>query len=398
MHLPQVPAVEVRVDGGRGDGGVPEQLLHDTQVGAPLQQVRGERVPQRVRVHACGEARAAGMPTQDGPPSHARERTAAGVAEHEVMAQRPHEQRSTAVEPFAQGALGVRAERDQTLLVALAGHGEGALAERDAAALEADEFRDAQAAGIGDLEHRAVAQPLGLCVGGRDDLGGDLGAPPGVLHADRRAVDPAVLGARAELDVDPVVLAADDRDLRVAQHAPDDVVAVARLCAEAGVPVVIGTTGWDAEFERALEIVEAGVVFEEHPHPACPSIAPHYGELVGLSVARGFTHQIRELFGGPRGCSHTTALLQAMAPVAVQSMWSFRIVTAREQGIARENFATPEGRQQSIAMNLNTCHVWAEDGEQVRSILAGEPQEVPVWIQRRYAELGRDPMSWRSET
>ncbi|MEY4338373.1 MAG: hypothetical protein RLZ14_223 [Actinomycetota bacterium] len=148
----------------------------------------------------------------------------------------------------------------------------------------------------------------------------------------------------------------------------------------------------------SLEITQARAVLETHPHSSCPTIQEHYRKLEGLSIARGFTTKVRDLFGGPRGCTHTTALLQAMAPVAVQSMWSFRIVTARESGITRENFSTPEGRQQAIAMNLNTCHVWAEDGDQVRGILAGEPQEVPVWIQRRYTELGRDPMSWRSET
>ena len=58
----------------------------------------------------------------------------------------------------------------------------------------------------------------------------------------------------------------------------------------------------------------ADVVFEAHPHTTCPAIIEHYQGLVGLSIARGFTHQVRELFGGPRGCTHTTALLLAMAP------------------------------------------------------------------------------------
>ena len=52
----------------------------------------------------------------------------------------------------------------------------------------------------------------------------------------------------------------------------------------------------------------------------------------------------------------------------------------------------------AIATNLNTCHIWAEDGEQVTTIRAGGPMEVPVWIQRRYSELGLDPMTWRNES
>ena len=51
----------------------------------------------------------------------------------------------------------------------------------------------------------------------------------------------------------------------------------------------------------SLVIEAARTVLEIHPHGQCPSIEDHYQELVGLSIARGFTHKVRELFGGPRG-------------------------------------------------------------------------------------------------
>lgn len=145
----------------------------------------------------------------------------------------------------------------------------------------------------------------------------------------------------------------------------------------------------------SLEILGAKAVLETHPHAACPRIEDHYGNLVGLSIARGFTHKVRELFGGPRGCTHTTALLQAMAPVAVQSMWSFRVAQAKEAGNPSA-FSSPESRQGALMMNLNTCHIWAEDGEQVASIRNNEPMEVPVWIVDRFQKLGLDPTSWRN--
>jgi len=147
-----------------------------------------------------------------------------------------------------------------------------------------------------------------------------------------------------------------------------------------------------------LEIVAANAVLEVHPHAGCPRIEDHYQHLVGLSIARGFTHKVRELFGGPRGCTHTTALLQAMAPVAIQSTWSFRARVARMTGEGSSPWNTPEARERGIAMNLNTCHIWAEDGEQVAGIRAGEPMEVPVWIQKRFEKLGLDPTSWRERT
>lgn len=148
----------------------------------------------------------------------------------------------------------------------------------------------------------------------------------------------------------------------------------------------------------SLEIVAAKAVLETHPHANCPRIQDHYGNLVGLSIARGFTHRVRELFGGPRGCTHTTALLQAMAPVAVQSTWSLRILAARAAGGDRSanDFTSAEGRERALMMNLNTCHIWAEDGDQVEAIRSGQPMEIPVWVVRRFGELGLDPTTWRS--
>lgn len=143
----------------------------------------------------------------------------------------------------------------------------------------------------------------------------------------------------------------------------------------------------------ALEIVGAEVLFEAHPHMSCPRIIDHYGELVGLSIGRGFTHKVRELFGGPRGCTHTTALLMATAPVAVQCSWSMQ-ASASRRGIpsAHDPSTLPPREREAIwRSNVNTCHVWAEDGEQVAVLRAGGELEVPLPLRRRYDELGLDP-------
>ena len=143
----------------------------------------------------------------------------------------------------------------------------------------------------------------------------------------------------------------------------------------------------------SLEIVAVEVVLDTHPHADCRRIEAHYDKLVGLSIARGFTHKVRELFGGPRGCTHTTALLQAMAPVAVQSMWSFRVARARQAG--NDSPFAGDHREAAIASNLNSCHVWDEGGDHVAQIRTNGLVDVPVWIARRYRELGRDPAGWR---
>lgn len=143
-----------------------------------------------------------------------------------------------------------------------------------------------------------------------------------------------------------------------------------------------------------LEIIRAGVVFETHPHESCPGIAAHYEKLVGLKVARGFTHKIRELFGGPRGCTHTTALLQAIGPAVVQSTWSVSVRQAQRAG-QPGGAGDDESRRRRFAGNINTCHVWDEDGEHVAAMLQGETPNPPMQVTERLVQLGRDPDEWR---
>ena len=117
----------------------------------------------------------------------------------------------------------------------------------------------------------------------------------------------------------------------------------------------------------------------------------------------GFTHKVRELFGGPRGCTHTTALLLAMGPAVVQSIFSMQVIAARERGIASDDGMAAlaempiEERRKFWAFNMNTCHVWAEDGEFVANLEAGRGgRHVPLFVKGRLERLGRDPESWRS--
>jgi hypothetical protein len=155
----------------------------------------------------------------------------------------------------------------------------------------------------------------------------------------------------------------------------------------------------------SLEIVAATVHFEMHPNDVCPVITTHYEQLVGLSIARGFTHRVRELFGGPRGCTHTTALLQAMAPVAVQCFWSMTASDAKRRAAANPNGGagnvnfmprtlSREERDAQWQMNLNTCHVWAEDSDWVEGIRNGEPVPPPRFATKRLEALGKDPAEW----
>lgn len=151
----------------------------------------------------------------------------------------------------------------------------------------------------------------------------------------------------------------------------------------------------------SMEILDATVGFEAHPHGTCTNIVDHYQGLVGLSISRGFTHKVRELFGGPRGCTHTTALLLAMGPIATQSIWSMQATLARKDGgsmFSGRASMTPEQRERSWKMNLNTCHVWAEDGEMIAAASAGAPIEMPLQMQKRFRELGIPEEQWANRS
>ena len=145
-----------------------------------------------------------------------------------------------------------------------------------------------------------------------------------------------------------------------------------------------------------LTITDARVLFEKHPQPGCPAIAAHYRELIGLSIARGFTHEVRRRFGGPRGCTHTTALLQAMSPVAVQCIFSMRRFGPLPGGPAplvdsggQPMVATEAGGEPSFMRD--TCHVWSADGELWQEVTLGRPVPLPLPMQERLRRAGLDP-------
>lgn len=138
----------------------------------------------------------------------------------------------------------------------------------------------------------------------------------------------------------------------------------------------------------ALEILAVTTHFEQHPREECPSITDHYENLVGLSIARGFTHRARELFGGPRGCTHTTALLQAMAPIAMQCFWSMRAAGAAMAGEPDPMLDTSRHDDDMWRKSINTCHVWDEHGPAVAAREAGVPEGAPVFLRGRLAKLG----------
>ena len=89
-----------------------------------------------------------------------------------------------------------------------------------------------------------------------------------------------------------------------------------------------------------------------------PRRARPAAELVGLSIARGFTREVNERFGRQRGCAHFTALIHAMAPAVRQGA-----------GVA---FPEQERPATGDPWFVNTCQAWREEGPLHQLIRAGD--------------------------
>ena len=138
-----------------------------------------------------------------------------------------------------------------------------------------------------------------------------------------------------------------------------------------------------------FEIVAVEAEMQVHPYLQCTHVLEDYQKLVGLSITRGYSRRVKELFGGPNGCSHMGALLQAMGPVAIQASWS--LVTLHDDPADRLNEVVgDEERERRLRMNTNTCHVWAEGGEHLAAVARGEGMRRPDWEESRLRSLGVD--------
>ncbi len=89
------------------------------------------------------------------------------------------------------------------------------------------------------------------------------------------------------------------------------------------------------------------------PHKWCRETLECLLPVKGVQIVTGFTGKLREIAGGPKGCNHLLALMMAMAPAAVQGVFSAK---------AR----IPDDHEHKDAGSLerlkNTCWVWRGHG------------------------------------
>jgi hypothetical protein len=149
------------------------------------------------------------------------------------------------------------------------------------------------------------------------------------------------------------------------------------------------------EMELEIDVCKADLVITrsearmmQFPHVECPDITPKFGELVGVSVARGYNRAVQERFLGIAGCSHLEHMARTLGPAVVQAAQSAR---------AHEHIASATPREITVTPFMrNTCHVWRDGGPAMEKIEAGwrpglvaNPVPSPIEIRR----LVRDQQS-----
>jgi len=114
-----------------------------------------------------------------------------------------------------------------------------------------------------------------------------------------------------------------------------------------------------------MTIVDAAADMRTFPHAECADIEPSFRDLIGLSVARGYSSAVQARFGRERGCSHLEFLARAMGPVVVQG------ITSSGAWQVEKGDGEHPMREGGLTFLSNTCHLWSEDGPAPQKIAIG---------------------------
>ena len=107
------------------------------------------------------------------------------------------------------------------------------------------------------------------------------------------------------------------------------------------------TVDVDMVIHDAVAATDAG------PFSPCGDITPKFAQLKGKRISRGWTKELREILGGPNGCTHHWELLGRVATVAYQSTHRVR----------RDNRPRKPGE---LPYNFNTCHMYTPESSETQ--------------------------------
>lgn len=113
--------------------------------------------------------------------------------------------------------------------------------------------------------------------------------------------------------------------------------------------------------EWPLKILDAEAEMEQVPHELCPTIQDSVRKMIGVTIASGYSSEVRRRLGGVRGCAHMTFLIMAMGPAAMHGYWTMRSKTRRPLPKSLEEFS-------GLSALINSCALWKMDGPMMRLI------------------------------
>ena len=68
-----------------------------------------------------------------------------------------------------------------------------------------------------------------------------------------------------------------------------------------------------------MSIAQASADFRRCPTTNCPAASSRMKMLIGLTIGRGMSRQLSEIFGGPEGCGNLRTMLAGLLPLAVNA-------------------------------------------------------------------------------
>lgn len=103
-----------------------------------------------------------------------------------------------------------------------------------------------------------------------------------------------------------------------------------------------------------LKIHEAVAATDASPYAHCGSITPDFAGLKGITIGKGWRHQVMDLLGGVKGCTHLVELLGPLATTAFQATGRAREARNKTLAIVKKPY------------QINSCHVYKDDSNEVR--------------------------------
>jgi hypothetical protein len=128
--------------------------------------------------------------------------------------------------------------------------------------------------------------------------------------------------------------------------------------------------------DEAMKIVAVEAVSDKTPYMMCPTAAPNFSRLTGMTIKAGFIREANSAVGGVVGCTHLRELLQQMATTAFQTVNPAKA----KRELAAEGIAT-DGRG-SDAFDKRITEKW-DGGNKILNTCLAYDDKGPL-VQRRW--------------